>query len=218
MLHKRFSVKPTPLGLNMKKTAIYLSLVAAVGLTACASKPAPAPAVEKPAAVKLDPVAAQVTVFTATVDSVDLQNRTVVLKDAKGNTSPMKVAKSVANLQNVQKGDVFVIEYAQAVAVSLVQAPKGAAPGVSEAHTVSVAGQKPGSEPFAEETDTVYATAKIVSINAKNQTAVLAIPNGKKITVKIDKRVTGLKKFKVGNEVLVEYVQDLAIGFVRPKK
>ena len=204
----------------MKKQAVYLALLAAIGLSACASKPAPtpAPAVEKPAAQKIEPVAAQVTVFTATVDSVDPKNRTVVLKDAKGNTAPMKVAKSVANLQNVQKGDVFVIEYAQAVAVSLVKAPKGATPGISESHSVSVAGQKANTEPFAEETDTVYATAKIVNINTKNQTAVLATPDGKKISVKVDKRVTGLKKFKVGNEVLVEYVQDLAVGFVRPSK
>jgi hypothetical protein len=138
----------------MKKQAIYLALLAAIGLSACASKPAPTPtpAVEKPAAQKIEPVAAQVTVFTATVDSVDLKNRTVVLKDAQGNTAPMKVAKSVANLQNVQKGDVFVIEYAQAVAVSLVKAPKGATPGISESHTISVSGQKPNAEPFAEET------------------------------------------------------------------
>ena len=203
----------------MKKHAIYLALLAAIGLSACASKPAPTPApAPAPTAQKIEPIAAQVTVFTATVDSVDLKNRTVVLKDAQGNTAPMKVAKSVANLQNVQKGDVFVIEYAQAVAVSLVKAPKGATPGISELHSVSVAGQKPNTEPFAEETETVYATAKIVNINTKNQTAVLATPDGKKIKVKVDKRVTGLKKFKVGNEVLVEYVQDLAVGFVRPSK
>lgn len=203
----------------MKKHAACLALVAAIGLSACASKPAPTPApAPAPTAQKIQPIAAQVTVFTATVDSVDQQNRTVVLKDAKGNTAPMKVAKSVANLQNVQKGDVFVIEYAQAVAVSLVKAPKGATPGISESHSVSVAGQKPNTEPFAEETETVYATAKIVNINTKKQTAVLATPDGKNITVKIDKRVNGLKKFKVGNEVLVEYVQDLAVGFVRPSK
>jgi hypothetical protein len=203
----------------MKKHAIYLALIAAIGLSACASKPAPTPApAPAPTAQKIEPVAAQVTVFTATVDSVDLKNRTVVLKDANGNTAPMKVAKSVANLQNVQKGDVFVIEYAQAVAVSLVKAPKGATPSISESHSVSVAGQKPNAEPFAEETETVYATAKIININTKNQTAVLATPDGKKIKVKVDKRVTGLKKFKVGNEVLVEYVQDLAVGFVRPSK
>ena len=202
----------------MKKHALYLALITSVGLSACASKPAPAPVAEKPAAVKLTPVAAQVTVLTATVDSVDLQNRTVVLKDAKGNLIPMKVSKSVNDLQNVKKGDAFVIEYAQAIALSLVKAPKGAVPGVSEAHTISVSGQKSNDEPFAEETDTVYATAKIVSINGKKQTAVLATPDGKKITVKIDKRVVGLKKFKVGNEVLVEYVQDMAVGFVRPKQ
>lgn len=203
----------------MKKHAMYLALFAAVGLTACASKPpAPAPVAEKPAAPKLAPAIAQVTVFTATVDSVDLQNRTVVLKDAKGNLAPMKIAKTVNNLQNVQKGDVFVIEYAQAIVLSLVKAPKGATPGIAETHSVAVSGNKQGSEPFAEEVDTVYATAKIVSINTKQQTAVLATPDGKKISVKIDKRVTSLKKFKVGNEVLVEYVQDLAVGFVRPQK
>lgn len=204
----------------MKKNALYLALLATLTITACASKPAtpaPAPAVQKPAAAKLDPAVAEVTVFTATVDSVDLQNRTVVLKDAKGNLAPMKVAKTVANLQNVKKGDVFVIEYAQAIALSLVKAPKGAVPGISETHTISVSGQKQGSEPFSEETDTIYATAKIVSINPKKQSAVLATPDGKKVTVKIDKRVTSLKKFKVGNEVMVEYVQDLAVGFVRPK-
>ena len=204
----------------MKKHALYMALFAAVGLTACASKPAPAPtpAPEKPAAAKLAPVAAQVTVLTATVDSVDLQTRTVVLKDGKGKLVPMKVAKSVNDLQNVKKGDVFVIQYTQAVAVGLVKAPKGATPAISEAHTVSVAGEKPNAEPFAEETDTIYATAKIVSINAKKQTAVLATPNGKNLTVKIDKRVTDLKNFKVGNEVVVEYVQDIAVGFVRPKQ
>lgn len=204
----------------MKKHAISLAIFAAVGLTACASKPAPtpAPAVEKPAAAKLAPAIAQVTVFTATVDSVDLANRTVVLKDANGNLAPMKVAKSVKDLENVKKGDVFVIEYAQAIALSLIKAPKGATPGLAETHSVYVSGQKQGSEPFAEEIDTVYATAKIVNINTKKQTAVLALPGGKKVTVKIDSRITGLKKFKVGNEVLVEYVQDLAVGFVRPQQ
>ena len=34
----------------------------------------------------------------------------------------------------------------------------------------------------------------------------------------MDKSVLGLEKFKVGDEVVVEYAEELAIGFVAPKK
>ena len=73
-------------------------------------------------------------------------------------------------------------------------------------------------KPFAEEIDTIVATAKIKSINAKQRTAELTGPQGKTIKVKVDKAVLGLEKFKVGDEVVIEYVQDMAIGFVAPTK
>ena len=73
-------------------------------------------------------------------------------------------------------------------------------------------------KPFAEETDTIYATAKIQSVDAKARTAVLTTPDGKTLKVKVDKAVLGLENFKAGDEVLVEYVQDIAVGFVKPAK
>jgi hypothetical protein len=36
--------------------------------------------------------------------------------------------------------------------------------------------------------------------------------------VKVDQSVLGLEKFKAGDDVMVEFVDDTAIGFVTPKK
>jgi len=202
----------------MKKSLILAALLATAGITAQAQTAAPA---AKPAAAaksgQVVPVAAEVTVLTATVDSVDAKTRTVVLKNDQGQLAPMKVGKDVPNFGKIKKGDIFVVEYAQAVAVGLVAAPKGTQPGVSATRTVKVQDQA-NKKPFAEEVDTIYATAKIKSIDAKARTAELTTPDGKTLKVKVDKAVLGLENFKVGDEVLVEYVQDMAVGFVAPTK
>ena len=194
----------------MKKSFLIAALLATAGFAVQAQTAAPA-------GDKLVPVAAEVTVLTATVDSVDAKTRTVMLKDAQGNLAPMKVGKDVTNFNNIKKGDIFVVEYAQAVAVGLTLATKADKPGVAATRTVKVQ-DGANKKPFAEEIDTIIETAKIKSINAKQRTAVLTMPNGKNLKVKVDKAVLGLEKFKVGDEVVIEYVQDVAIGFVAPTK
>ena len=198
----------------MKKSLLLAALLATAGLNVQAQTAAPATA---PAA-QVVPVAAEVTVMTATVDSVNAKTRTVILKNDQGQLAPMTVGKSVANFNKIKKGDTFVVEYAQAVAVGLVAAPKGTQPGVTATRTVKVQDQA-NKKPFAEEIDTVTATAVIKSIDAKARTAELTTPDGKTTKVKVDKAVLGLEDFKVGDDVLVEYVQDMAVGFVAtPKK
>lgn len=195
----------------MKKSFLIAALLATAGLVQAQTA---APAAQS-SATKVVPVAAEVTVLTATVDSVDANTRTVVLKNDQGQTTSMKVGKDVTNFANIKKGDIFVIEYAQAVAVGLTLASKADKPGVAANRTVKVQ-DAANKKPFAEEIDTIVETAKIKSINAKQRTAVLNMPNGKSVKVKVDKAVLGLEKFKVGDEVVVEYVQDMAIGFVAP--
>ena len=198
----------------MKKSLLLAALLATAGLNVQAQTAAPAAA---PAA-EVAPVAAEVTIMTATVDSVNAKTRTVVLKNDQGQLAPMKVGKSVANFGKIKKGDTFVVEYAQAVVVGLVAAPKGTQPSVTGTRTVKVQDQA-NKKPFAEEIDTVKATAVIKSIDAKARTAELTMPDGKVNKVKVDKAVLGLEDFKVGDDVVVEYVQDMAVGFVAtPKK
>lgn len=198
----------------MKKSLLLAALLATAGLNVQAQTAAPAAA---PAA-EVAPVAAEVTIMTATVDSVNAKTRTVMLKNDQGQLAPMTVGKSVTNFNKIKKGDTFVVEYAQAVVVGLVAAPKGAQPSVTGTRTVKVQDQA-SKKPFAEEIDTITATAVIKSIDAKARTAEITMPDGKVNKVKVDKAVLGLENFKVGDDVVVEYVQDMAVGFVAtPKK
>ena len=197
------------LGVILKKS-LLAGLFAVIGLSFAASAFAQMPA-------KMLPLAAEVVVLSATVDSVDVKKRIVVLKDANGNLAQMNVAKSVNDLDKVKKGDVFLVENAQAIAVGLTAAPKGAKPGVSGVRSVVVAG-KGAAKPFEETTETVYASVKIDTIDAKTRLVTFTLPSGEKQKVKVDPSVLGLEKFKAGDDVIVEYVDDTVIGFATPKK
>ncbi len=193
----------------MKKSLLII-LFSSLGLTMASSAFAQLPA-------KMIPLAADVVVLSATVDSVDTQKRIVVLKDANGNLAQMNVSKQVKELDKVKKGDVFLVEHAQAIAIGLTAVGKDAKPGVSGVHSVVIAG-KGSAKPFEETTDTVYATVKISTIDAKTRIVTFTLPSGEKQRVKVDQSVLGLEKFKAGDDVMVEFVDDTAIGFVTPKK
>jgi hypothetical protein len=197
------------LGVILKKS-LLAGLFATVGIACATSVFAQQPA-------KMLPLAAEVVVLGATVDSVDVKNRTVVLKDANGNLAQMNVAKSINDLDKVKKGDVFLVEHAQAIAVGLTAAAKGSKPGVSGVRSVTIAG-KGSAKPFEEITDTIYATVKISTIDQKTRVVTFTLPSGEKQKVKVDPAVLGLEKFKAGDDVMVEFVDDTAIGFVTPKK
>jgi len=186
------------------------SLVASFGLVVSSAAVAQAPA-------NVQPVAAEVMVMTATVNSVDLKKRVVVLKDANGNLAEMNVSKQVNDLEKVKKGDLFVVEHAQAIAIGLTAAPKDANPGVSGVRKVIVSA-KGSAKPFEETIDTIFATVKISTIDAKTRVVTFAMPSGEIQKVKVDPSVLELDKFKAGDDVVVVFVDDTAIGFVTPQK
>ena len=192
------------------KKSLLAGLFAAAGVTLASTVFAQLPA-------KMMPLAADVVVLSATVDSVDAKKRIVVLKDANGNLAQMNVSKSINDLDKVKKGDVFLVEHAQAVAVGLTAVGKDQKPGVSGVRSVVVAG-KGSAKPFEETTETVYATVKISTIDQKTRIVTFTMPSGEKQKVKVDPAVLGLEKFKAGDDVIVEFVDDTAIGFVTPKK
>jgi hypothetical protein len=193
----------------LKKSLIVI-LFSAFSLIAASSIYAQTPA-------KMLPLVAEVEVMTAFVVDVDLQNRTIELKDTSGNLYQMKVSKQVNDLDKVKKGDVFVVESAQSIAVGLVAAPKGQKPGVSSARSVTVSA-KGSAKPFEEITDTVFATLKINTIDSKKRTVTFIWPSGERQKVKVDKSVLGLENFKAGDDVMIEFVDDTIIAFTAPAK
>ena len=201
------------LGVILKKSllaTVVASLVASLGLVLSSAAVAQAPA-------NVQPVAAEMMVMTATVNSVDLKKRIVMLKDANGNLAEMNVSKQVNDLEKVKKGDLFVVEHAQAIAVGLTAAPKDATPSVSGVRKVIVSG-KGAAKPFEETIDTIFATVKITTIDPKTRIVTFTMPSGEKQRVKVDQSVLGLEKFNAGDDVVIVFVDDTAIGFVTPPK
>ena len=192
----------------MKKQLLSTLVCAALGIAAVSFEAAAQ-------APGLSPVVADISVITATVDAIDPATRMVTLKDATGNTAVLTVPKSVTSFDTIKKGDTFVVEYAEATAVGLALDPKGSSPGTSVMRKVTVSANGV-QRPFAEEVDTSFTSAKITYINAAARLAVLQPANGKAIRVKVDKQILGLEKFKVGDEVIVELVTDMVIGFAPP--
>ena len=192
------------------KKSLLAGLFAAVSIACATSVFAQLPA-------KMLPLAADVVVLSATVDSVDVKKRIVVLKDANGNLAQMNVAKSINDLDKVKKGDAFLVEHAQAIAVGLTAVGKDQKPGVSGVRSVVIAG-KGSAKPFEETTETVYATVKIGTIDQKTRIVTFTLPSGEKQKAKVDPSVLGLEKFKAGDDVMIEFVDDTAIGFVAQKK
>lgn len=73
-----------------------------------------APAGEKPGMA-----AARSKVITATVESIDLEKRTVALKGPKGNILNLKVDENTPNMENLKAGDQVVARFTQAIAISV---------------------------------------------------------------------------------------------------
>lgn len=192
------------------KKSLLAALVASIGIFAASSVFAQAPA-------KMLPLAAEAAIITATVQSVDVSKRIVVLQDANGNMLQMNVSKKVNDLDRIKKGDIFAVEHAQAIAVGLIKVSKDQKPGVSGVRSVVISG-KGTSKPFEETTDTIYATVKIGAIDYKTRVVTFTMPSGEKQKVKVDQSVLGLEKFKTGDDVMVEFVDDTIIGFMAPPK
>ena len=54
------------------------------------------------------------------------------------------------------------------------------------------------------------------TIDYKTRVVTFTMPSGEKQKVKVDQSVLGLEKFKTGDDVMVEFVDDTIIGFMAP--
>ncbi len=93
----------------------------------------------------MSPVAAQtmgagenmLTTMTATVQSVDLENRMVTLKDSDGRVATYNVAPEVVNLPQVKPGDRVDVSRYEAVAIDVTKAAAGSVPMAKQTTTVA---------------------------------------------------------------------------------
>jgi hypothetical protein len=192
--------------LRLLLIAIALAVPAAMTSPALAGDPA-----DKPAGV----VASSTTV-KATVDAVDYDKRTVVLRSEDGKTTTtLDVGPEVKNFAQVKKGDVLMVEQVESLALIVV--PKGEAPSAkASSHTVEVA--KLGEKPRRVEVNTHEVVATVEAIDYKARTVTLRGPEGNTRTLKVGPEAKRFDNVKKGDEVYVSYTETTAISVQAPPK
>lgn len=172
------------------------------GGTVVASEPGKAAAVR---AVKL----------TAQVVAIDKASRTVTLKGPKGNVVDVVAGDEVKNFDQIKVGDFVVVEFVQSLSLELQKAKSGAG-GISTQSAAVTA--KPGERPAAAAGRQVTAIAKVTAVDKKAKTITLKGPRGNSVTLDVQ-NPDQFKVVKVGDEVLVNYTEAVAISVEpAPKK
>lgn len=152
---------------------------------------------------------------TATVVSIDRENRLITLKGADGEQTTIEAGPEVKNFDQLHEGDVVTTSYEAALAVQVL--PAGSAETgteVQQGTSTAAKGEKPG----LQSGHTITVTSKLTALDLKKHTMTLTGSDGKDrvIEVKDPERQKKLAELKVGDMVLVTYVEALAIK-VTPK-
>ncbi|HTY89396.1 MAG TPA: hypothetical protein VMB80_18245 [Candidatus Acidoferrum sp.] len=206
----------------MKKTIVNFSgtMALAAGmfiLVSCSSAPKNEPGVfsDNPIAVPgvdrggviLDAVTA-----TATVQSVNAADRTVVLQHPDGSTTVYECGPDVRNFDQIKVGDHVTATVAESIAIGLMKGgnvPTGA--GTASAIVRAPAGAKPGGKIV----DTVGFIAKVMSVDVASRQVTLQMADGSHQTVKVGPDIN-LANVNPGDNVGVRVTRAFAIAVTAP--
>jgi Cu/Ag efflux protein CusF len=146
-----------------------------------------------------------------TVVSVDKQKRTVVFRGPRGNEVELQVPPEAQNLDQVKKGSVFRIKYAEAVAVAIT---RGGSPSKGDEQSIQVA--KKGANPGGTATRTRHVSGVVEAIDLKTRYVALRGPQ-RSVSLQVGDDVK-LEELKVGDRIAIAYTQGLALEMVPQPK
>jgi hypothetical protein len=147
--------------------------------------------------------------MTATVVSIDMGSRDLLLIDSQGRMQKVNVSDQARNLDQVKVGDKVTVEYSEAISLQLKKRGTADGPPASAVETMirSPKGMKPGGAVGRK----VTAYATIVSVNLTKQFVTLRGPLGNDYDVQVLDPAQ-LKAAKKGDEVEVVYTEALAVS------
>lgn len=158
------------------------------------------------------PGGAEVSSITATVESIDYNSRTVILRGPHGDLVSLKVGEEAKNFNRVKKGDKVTFDYYESVAID-IQKSKGE-PRAEE--TQSVTRSKPGERPGGTIETTGHLMARVEDIDYQSRMVTLKMPQGDTMSLKVGGQVKSFNEIKKGDEVVVRYTQAVAISVHTP--
>jgi len=152
----------------------------------------------------------QTKTVKATVKSIDLPTRHVVITTADGQDHEFVVGKQARNLPQVKVGDDVIVQYQEALAVEVNEAdPTKPLPQPTEAVATdrSEAGKKP--EGVVARTVTLSGTVEAIDLNKKVATIKGSGGNTVEVTMQHPER---WQNVKVGDTVTAKYSEALALS------
>ena len=163
-----------------------------------------APAQEK-GAVVVDAVEAVITVV-----EVNRETRTVTFRGPGGKLADFAVPPEAQNLDQVQPGAKFRVQYLQSVAVAI---KKGGAASSSAGRTVKLAPK--GDTPGGIVVNMRQITGVVESIDYATRMLSVRGPEGRLLIFTAAEDVQDLEQLQTGDTIAVEYTESLAMRMVR---
>ena len=198
----------------MKFKYARIALVSATLLAGSASVFAQAADANQPAIVDAAVTENTYQLFEGNVVSIDKKTRTIVFKNADGETK-FVAGPDITNFDQIKKGDHLSVTYELAVAIELI---KTKSDGVrSKVETEKVTSSKANQKPSQVISNTTDIIADIVEVNREKQLVSVKGPSGQITTVKVKNPVL-LANVAVGEQVKVIYYDAMAASITSPKK
>lgn len=147
----------------------------------------------------------------ATVESVDMRSRDILLRGPGGGLFTVKAGPEVRNLAQVRAGDRVFITYQEALAVQL--APRGqATPPIDRGAAVALAGS--GQRPAGAAFEVIRARVRIESVARATNTVTFVGPNNviNIVTVRNPEMIAFIRQLRPGDEVELSYLEAVAIS------
>jgi hypothetical protein len=182
---------------------VFFRLSAVIGVGLLASLVACQPPPPAPAAVQ------RTKQLVATVESVDMTTRQVILRAADGTKETVVAGPEVRNLPQVRAGDTVTITYQEAIAVQM--APAGStAPNTA---VISADRAAPGQMPGAAVGSVVMGRVTVVSAAPDGNSVTFIGQNGVTHTAEVrdPKMQAFVQQLRPGNQVDVGFASEIAV-------
>jgi hypothetical protein len=192
----------------LKLAAMMVAPAAMLALTSCSSTPASTSSdATMPDGVR-GGIVLDAASSTATVQSINAADRTVMLQHPDGSVTPYKCGPDVLNFDQIKVGDRVTATVAESLAIGLM---KGGGVPTAEGTSSAMVRAPLGGKPGGRMVDTVGFIAKVVSVDATNRQVVLQTVDGTRQTVKVGPDIN-LANVSPGGDVGVRATRAIAIS------
>lgn len=143
-----------------------------------------------------------------TVKDINLAERLFTLTYDGMNEIVLEAADDLTGIENIKVGDKVNVTYLTSTAV-YVTSPDAERPPITESRVVEV--DSKDGKPRKVTVEIVEKTFIVEAIDLENRTATLKHPDGKIETVKVSDELKNLENVKIGDQVVMQYTQSVAV-------